>query len=296
MVLKEDNILFLDPDKNIEEMLLNKTDTRKFNADKKPHEYFSEKINIYSSGLPRPPRRTLFSNWEIYQDIRRFCLKNLTLLEFDLQNIIKPEKLQEFRNYAYEYKLFSWIVNNATKAMPIETLNKLEEIYRRDINHRRIELKILQEDLKKKKAQPKKVIGYISNHSKNVTQKLIERAKEDLSLAEYKLQCVIADRQADRVVGNLRESMNLIYIIHLATRLWNCLNKDSSDYIKGINSKDLKQFIYKLILDVEELEDTQLSVIDKAIIHAKSQPFIFYDLINANNEKDFRRISKNLIR
>ena len=180
--------------------------------------------------------------------------------------------------------------------MPIETLNKLEEIYRRDINHRRIELKILQEDLKKKKAQPKKVIGYISNHSKNVTQKLIERAKEDLSLAEYKLQCVIADRQADRVVGNPRESMNLIYIIHLSTRIWNCLNKNNTDYIKGINSKDLKQFIYKLILDVEELEETKLSVIDKAIIHAKLEPFIFYDLINVNNEKDFRAISQNLIR
>ena len=55
-------------------------------------------------------------------------------------------------------------------------------------------------------------------------------------------------------------------------------------------------YIYKLILDVEELEETQLSVIDKAIIHAKSKPFVFYDLINVNNEKDFRRISLILIR
>ena len=296
MALKEDNILFLDPDKNIEEMLRDTTDTRKYSVDKKPHEYFSEKINIYSSGLPRPPRRTLFSNWEIYQDIRRICLKNLTLLEFDLQNIIKPEKLQEFRNYAYEYKLFSWIVNNATKAMPIGTLDELESIYKKDINNRKKEIEFLEEDISKKNAKTKKIIGYINNNNKNVIKRLIERAKEDLSLAEYKLQCVIADRQADRVRGNQRESMNIIYIIHLSIRIWNCLEKNNTDYIKGINSKDLKQFIYKLILDVEELEDTQLSVIDKAIIYAKSQPFIFYDLISVNNEKDFRRISQKLIR
>ena len=278
--MTEDNIYYLDPDKNIEELLKKKIDTRKFSIDKKPHEYISEKLDVYIGGLPSPPRRTLFSNWEIYQDIRRFCLKKLTLLEFDLQNIIKPEKLQEFRNYAYEYKLFSWIVNNSTKAMPVETLDDLESIYKTDINNRKKEIEFLEEDLNKKNAKTKKIIGYIKNHKTNDIKKLIERAKEDLSLAEYKLQCVIADRQADRVVGNPRESMNLIYIIHLATRLWNCLNKDSSDYIKGINSKDLKQFIYKLILDVEELEDTQLSVIDKAIIHAKSHSFVFYDLIN----------------
>ena len=294
--MTEDNIYYLDPDKNIEELLKKKIDTRKFSIDKKPHEYISEKLDVYIGGLPSPPRRTLFSNWEIYQDIRRFCLKKLSLLEFDLQNIIKPEKLQEFRNYAYEYKLFSWIVNNSTKAMPVETLDDLESIYRTDINNRKKEIEFLEEDLNKKNAKTKKIIGYIKNHKTNDIKKLIERAKEDLSLAEYKLQCVIADRQADRVVGNPRESMNLIYIIHLATRLWNCLNKDSSDYIKGINSKDLKQFIYKLILDVEELEDTQLSVIDKAIIHAKSHSFVFYDLINVNNEKDFRRISQKLIR
>lgn len=294
--MTEDNIYYLDPDKNIEELLKKKIDTRKFSIDKKPHEYISEKLDVYIGGLPSPPRRTLFSNWEIYQDIRRFCLKKLTLLEFDLQNIIKPEKLQEFRNYAYEYKLFSWIVNNSTKAMPVETLDDLESIYRTDINNRKKEIEFLEEDLNKKNAKTKKIIGYIKNHKTNDIKKLIERAKEDLSLAEYKLQCVIADRQADRVRGNPRESMNLIYIIHLAIRIWNCLNKNNTDYIKGINSKDLKQFVYKLILDVEELEETKLSVIDKAIIHAKSDPFIFYDLINVNNEKDFRRISQKLIR
>ena len=294
--MTEDNIYFLDPDKNIEELLRNTSDTRKYSVDKKPHEYFSEKVSLYASSLPRPPRRTLFSNWEIYQDIRRLRLKKLSLLEFDLQNIIKPEKLQEFRNYAYEYELFTLIVNNATRPMPIETLDKLEDIYRRDIINRETEIKILETDQYKKKAQPKKVIGYISNHSNNDSLELIERAKEELSTAKYKLQCVIADRQADRARGNPRESMNLIYIIHLATRLWNCLDKNNTDYIKGINSKDLKQFIYKLILDVEELEETQLSVIDKAIIHAKSETFIFYDLINVNNEKDFRRISQILIR
>ena len=294
--MTEDNIYYLDPDKNIEELLKKKIDTRKFSIDKKPHEYISEKLDVYIGGLPSPPRRTLFSNWEIYQDIRRFCLKKLSLLEFDLQNIIKPEKLQEFRNYAYEYKLFSWIVNNSTKAMPVETLDDLESIYRTDINNRKKEIEFLEEDLNKKNAKTKKIIGYIKNHKTNDIKKLIERAKEDLSLAEYKLQCVIADRQADRVVGNPRESMNLIYIIHLAIRIWNCLNKNNTDYIKGINSKDLKQFVYKLILDVEELEETKLSVIDKAIIHAKSSPFIFYDLINVNNEKDFRRISQKLIR
>jgi len=294
--LTEDNIYYLDPDKNIEELLKKKIDTRKFSIDKKPHEYISEKLDVYIGGLPSPPRRTLFSNWEIYQDIRRFCLKKLTLLEFDLQNIIKPEKLQEFRNYAYEYKLFSWIVNNSTKAMPVETLDDLESIYRTDINNRKKEIEFLEEDLNKKNAKTKKIIGYIKNYKTNDIKKLIERAKEDLSLAEYKLQCVIADRQADRVRGNPRESMNLIYIIHLAIRIWNCLNKNNTDYIKGINSKDLKQFVYKLILDVEELEETKLSVIDKAIIHAKSDPFIFYDLINVNNEKDFRRISQKLIR
>lgn len=294
--MTEDNIYYLDPDKNIEELLKKKIDTRKFSIDKKPHEYISEKVDVYIGGLPSPPRRTLFSNWEIYQDIRRFCLKKLSLLEFDLQNIIKPEKLQEFRNYAYEYKLFSWIVNNSTKAMPVETLDDLESIYRTDINNRKKEIEFLEEDLNKKNAKTKKIIGYIKNHKTNDIKKLIERAKEDLSLAEYKLQCVIADRQADRVRGNPRESMNLIYIIHLAIRIWNCLNKNNTDYIKGINSKDLKQFVYKLILDVEELEETKLSVIDKAIIHAKSDPFIFYDLINVNNEKDFRRISQKLIR
>ena len=294
--MTEDNIYYLDPDKNIEELLKKKIDTRKFSIDKKPHEYISEKLDVYIGGLPSPPRRTLFSNWEIYQDIRRFCLKKLTLLEFDLQNIIKPEKLQEFRNYAYEYKLFSWIVNNSTKAMPVETLDDLESIYRTDINNRKKEIEFLEEDLNKKNAKTKKIIGYIKNYKTNDIKKLIERAKEDLSLAEYKLQCVIADRQADRVRGNPRESMNLIYIIHLAIRIWNCLNKNNTDYIKGINSKDLKQFVYKLILDVEELEETKLSVIDKAIIHAKSDPFIFYDLINVNNEKDFRRISQKLIR
>lgn len=294
--MTEDNIYYLDPDKNIEELLKKKIDTRKFSIDKKPHEYISEKVDVYIGGLPSPPRRTLFSNWEIYQDIRRFCLKKLSLLEFDLQNIIKPEKLQEFRNYAYEYKLFSWIVNNSTKAMPVETLDDLESIYRTDINNRKKEIEFLEEDLNKKNAKTKKIIGYIKNHKTNDIKKLIERAKEDLSLAEYKLQCVIADRQADRVRGNPRESMNLIYIIHLAIRIWNCLNKNNTDYIKGINSKDLKQFVYKLILDVEELEETKLSVIDKAIIHAKSSPFIFYDLINVNNEKDFRRISQKLIR
>lgn len=294
--MKEDNILYLDPDKNIEELLKKKIDTRKFSVDKKPHEYISEKVDIYASGLPSPPRRTLFSNWDIYQDIRRFSLQNTTLLEFDLENIIKPKKLQEFRNYSYEYRLFTWIVNNATRPMPIETLNKLEAIYKRDMLNRKEEIKILTEDLRLRKAQPKKVIGYINNHSKQDIIQLISKAEHEYNLAEYKLQCVIADRVADRTKGNPRESMNLIYIIQLATRIWNCLNKDNTDFLEGYNSKDLKQFIYKLILDVEELRETALSVIDKAIIYAKSDPFIFYDLINVNNEKDFRRISQKLIR
>ena len=78
---------------------------------------------------------------------------------------------------------------------------------------------------------------------------------------------------------------------HLATR-----NKNNTDYLEGLNSKDLKQFIYKLILDVEELRETSLSNIDKAIKYAKKESFVFYDFIGVNNEKDFRRISQKLIR
>ena len=90
--------------------------------------------------------------------------------------------------------------------------------------------------------------------------------------------------------------IDLIYIIQLAIRLWDCLRKDNTDYHEGLDSKDLKHFIYKLILDVEELRETELSKIDKAIKYAKNDSFVFYDFIGVNNEKDFIRISQKLIR
>ena len=294
----EDNILFFDPKVNIEELIkkAEKQLKKGFDPDKKPHEYIQPKVDLYMRGLPSPPRRTLFSNWEIFQDIRKFNNEKLSLLEFDFQDIIKPEKLSEFRNYAYEYELFSWIVNNATRPMPKETLDRLETVYKRDINNRKEEIKILSQDLNNNKAQPKKVIGYIKHHSNHDNKKLIEMAEQELMNADYKLACVIADREADRTKGNPREAQNLTYIIHLAIKLWNCLNKNNTDYLEGLNSKDLKQFIYKLILDVEELRETSLSNIDKAIKYAKKETFVFYDFIGVNNEKDFRRISQKLIR
>jgi len=294
----EDNILFFDPEVNIEELIkkAEKQLKKGFDPDKKPHEYIQPKVDLYMTGLPSPPRRSLFTNWEIFKDIRYHALKKLTLIEFDFQDIIKPEKLSEFRNFAYEYELFSRVVNNATRPLDKDTLIKLETMYNKDIENRKEEIKILSQDLEKKKAQPKKVIGYIRHHSNHDNINIIEELYEELDRTENKLACVIADKEADRTKGNPRESQNLIYLIQLATRLWNCLRKDNTDYLQGLNSKDLKQFIYKLILDIKSLRDTELSKIDKAINYAKKDSFVFYDFIGVNNEKDFIRISQKLIR
>jgi len=294
---KKDNIIFLDPKVNVEELLKKGKEYLKkiHDPDTKPHEYVTDKINVYMTGLPSPPRGTLFTNWEIFKDIRSHALKKLTLIEFDFQYIIKPEKLSEFRNFAYEYELFSRVVNNVTKSFDKKTLIQLETMYNKDIKNRKKEIKILSQDIDKKKAQPKKVIGYICHHSNHDNINIIEELYEELKKTEYKLVCVIADKEVHRKNGNPRESENLIYIIQLAIRLWDCLRKDNTDYHEGLDSKDLKHFIYKLILDVEELRETELSKIDKAIKYAKNDSFVFYDFIGVNNEKDFIRISQKLI-